>query len=193
MSKIQQFGLAIDWETSGYSLPNYAEKHQGVSFGAIIFDMRTFNPVESLYREIKFIGDKYEWSTGAERVHGLSKEHLAKNGIDQQQAAFELGSLILKYIGTEQITLLGHRVYFDRSFTDQLMNSIDVRLEYNPTMIDSCSISTVLLEMTRSDDIFKCLGLPDRGKHNALEDIENTLFSIKQLKNYFIQGISCQK
>ena len=39
---IRKFGMAIDYETSGYILPDYTSKHQGISFGAIIFDVSTF-------------------------------------------------------------------------------------------------------------------------------------------------------
>jgi oligoribonuclease (3'-5' exoribonuclease) len=188
LNRVPQFGLAIDWETSGYSLPNYAEKHQGISFGAIIFDVRTLDPIEELYREIKF-NPKYLWDEQAERIHGVSREHLAKHGISQEDAAVELGNLVVKYLGTEDVMLLGHRVHFDRAFTTQLMKSIGIDFSYHPTSIDSCSIATVLMELTYSEDIFQTLGLPPRGKHNALEDIQNTLKSIQKMKHFFISGV----
>ena len=188
-NKIPTFGLAIDWETSGYSLPNYAEKHQGISFGAIIFDVRTLEPVEKLYKEIIF-DDKYLWDARAEQIHGVSRDHLKANGISQEAAALELGNLVYKYLATEDITLLGHRVHFDRAFTDQLMSAAGVKFNYNPTFIDSCSIATVLMEMTHSESIFQTLGMPPRGKHNALEDIEYTLDSIKKMKEFFILGVA---
>jgi oligoribonuclease (3'-5' exoribonuclease) len=187
-SKIPQFALAIDWETSGYSLPNYAESHQGISFGAIIFDLKTLTPVEQIYREIKF-NDKYQWSSGAEKVHGITRERL-KNGVTQEEAATDLGNLVVKYIGTEAVILLGHRVYFDKAFTTQLMKTIGFDFNYHPTMLDSSSMATVLLEMTNSDDVFQILGLPPRGKHNALEDIQYTLESIKRMKEFFITGVA---
>jgi hypothetical protein len=79
LNRLPSFGLAIDFETSGYSIPNYAAKHQGISFGAIIFDVRTLEPVEALYQEIKF-NDKYSWDAGAEKIHGISRPHLATHG-----------------------------------------------------------------------------------------------------------------
>jgi len=188
LNRVPQFGLAIDWETSGYSVPNYAQKHQGISFGAIIFDVKTLNPVEELYREIKF-NDKYEWSSQAEAIHGVTRHYLEKSGVDQMQAAVDLANLVVKYIGTEDVMLLGHRVHFDRAFTEQLTDSIGVKFNYHPTVIDSCSIATVLMEMTYSEDIFQTLGLPPRGKHNALEDIQYTLESVKRIKDFFIKGV----
>lgn len=182
------FGLAIDWETSGFSLPNYTAKHQGISFGAIIFDLKSLKSVEGFYREIKF-NEKYTWDMGAERVHGLTKAYLSKNGVDQEKAAVDLGNLVAKYMGTDEIILLGHRVYFDKAFTVQLMQSIGVDFSFHPTVIDSSSMGTILMENARSDDIFQTLGLPARGKHNAFEDITYTLNSVARMKDLFIKGV----
>ena len=188
--QIPQFALAIDWETSGYSMPNYAVRHQGISFGAIVFDVKTLEPVEKLYREIKFKSDLYEWSPGAEAVHGLSIKHLQDNGVSQEDAAVDLANLVVKYFGPESIILLGHRVHFDKAFTQQLTKSIDIEFDYHPTTIDSASLSTVLLEISKSDDVFELLGIPPRGKHNALEDIEHTLLAVKRMKEFFLLGVA---
>lgn len=188
---VPQFGLAIDWETSGYSFPNYAQSHQGISFGAIVFDVKTLDPVEELYREIKF-KDKYKWEAGAEKVHGISREHLAKFGVEQEEAAADLCNLIVKYIGTEDIMLMGHRVYFDRAFTQQLTKSIDIDLVYHPTTIDTASMATALMEMSKSEEVFQTLGLPPRQQHNAMEDIRYTLASVKRMKELFFKGVMAE-
>jgi len=85
--------------------------------------------------------------------------------------------------------LLGHRVQFDKAFTIQLMDSVGMEFSYHPTMIDSCSMATVLMELTYSEDIFQTLGLPARGKHNSLEDITLTLKAVNLMKEYFISGV----
>jgi len=188
LNRLPIWGLAIDWETSGYSVPNYAAKHQGISFGAIIFDVKSLTPVEELYCEIKF-DSKYNWEAGAEKIHGISREHLEKNGITQEEAAFKLVDLISRYMGTDEIMLLGHRVHFDKAFTNQLADAAGLELNYHPTVIDSCSIATVLMELTYSEDIFSTLGMPARGKHNALEDIRYTLESIRRIKGFFLKGV----
>jgi pyruvate-formate lyase-activating enzyme len=51
---IPTYGIAIDWETSGYSVPDYASKHQGISVGAAVFDIKTFEPIETFYQVIRF-------------------------------------------------------------------------------------------------------------------------------------------
>lgn len=188
LNRLPLFGLGIDFETSGYSLPNYSDRHQGISFGAIIFDMKTLEQIESLYVEIKF-DNKYIWDNGAEKIHGLSRDHLSNNGISQEEAAFALVGLINKYMGNGDVVLLGQRVNFDKAFTIQLLDSAGLELKFNPTTIDSCSIATVFLELTYSEDIFAMCGMPPRGKHNALEDITYTLSSIRKMKEYFISGI----
>lgn len=189
-NSMPKFGLAIDWETSGYSLPDYAAKHQGLSFGAIVFDVKTFEPIESVYHEIKF-DPIYEWSDGAAKIHGLTKEHLAKHGITQEEAALVLGNLAIKYWATtEDIMLLGHRVAFDKAFTKQVTEKYGINLNYHPTMLDTAVMGTILLETSKSDDIFALLGMPPRTTHNSLEDIMYTLDSAKKMKEFFIAGVA---
>lgn len=188
--QLPKFGLAIDWETSGYSLPDYAAKHQGLAFGAIIYDCATLESVEELYCEIQF-DPKYTWEKAAEGIHGLTIEHLSK-GMTQEEAAAALANLVIKYIGTEPVQALGHRVRFDQAFTDQLLASLGIEFKWHPVIIDSCMLGSVLLETSRSEDIFMMLGLPERGKHNALEDIQNTLASIQIMKTYFMQGLASE-
>lgn len=190
---VPRFGVAIDFETSGYSVPDYAKFHQGISFGVIIFDAQTLEPIEHLYHEIKFDESKYKWDSGAEKVHGLSREHLMKNGITQEEAALSFCNLIVKYLGTtSDVMLLGHRVHFDRAFTEQLTKSIGIDLQYHPNTIDSCSMAIALMEIAKSEDVFQMMGMPPRQEHNALEDIMYTLLSVKRMKELFLKGIEAE-
>ena len=187
---VPKFGLAIDFETSGYSVPDYAKSHQGISFGAIIFDVGSSEPVESLYVEVQFDESRYKWEMGAEKVHGLSRDYLQKNGVSQQEAAVLLCNLIIKYIAVgDDVLLLGHRVHFDKAFIKQLTESIEVELTYHPNTIDSCSMGIALMEIAKSEDVFQMMGMPPRQEHNALEDIMYTLLSVKRMKQLFFNGI----
>lgn len=185
---IPTLGLAIDWETSGYSLPDYASKHQGISIGAAVFNLKTFEPIETYYQVIKF-NKKYEWDLGAEKIHGLSREFLYENGVSQEDAALEFGSLILKYFGDSNIVLLGHRCYFDRAFTNQLFDSVGMELPWNSIQIDSAAIALSFLGVTLSDDLFDICGMPPRKEHNALEDVLMTLESIKNIKQMIYRDL----
>lgn len=187
---IQKFGLALDWETSGYSVPSYAASHQGISFGAIIFDTATFEPVESLYFEVKFDGSKYKWDDSAQRIHGLTREHLEAHGVTQAEAAQALAELVFKYNGAEKVLFLGHRPFFDIAFTDQLMASVDFAFEYDPIKLDSAAFALTLLGVNKSDEMFDMMGFPPRTEHNALEDIAMTLETIRLMRSFFLAGVS---
>ena len=190
MSNVPKRGLAIDWETSGYSVPDYAKSHQGISFGALIFDIATFEIVETLYLEIKFDDSKYKWDDGAEKVHGLSRAHLEAHGVTQKEAAERLATLVLKYIGTDKIVALGHRVVFDISFTDQLMETVGFEFNWDPIKLDSAAIALTFLGVSWSDELFEMMGMPPRDKHDAMEDIVYTLSSVKAIRDYFIAGLA---
>lgn len=187
--QVQKFGLAIDWETSGYSVPNYAEKHQGLSLGAVIFDMTTFDVVDTLYLEIKF-DPRFVWEDSAANVHGLTREYLAQNGVTRADAAAQLAEFIFKYMGTEKIVALGHRVFFDIAFTNQLMDEVGFELQWDPIKIDSAAIALTFLGVTSSDQLFDMMGMPPRQAHNSLEDIVYTLESVKGIRDYFMKGLA---
>jgi DNA polymerase III epsilon subunit-like protein len=187
---IPKFGLAIDWETSGYSIPNYAAKHQGISFGALIFDTSDFSIVETMYIEVKFNSSKYEWDAGAEKIHGLSREHLEAHGVSQEEAAQQLAGMILKYMGTDKIVALGHRVHFDIAFTNQLMESVGFELTWDPIKLDSAAFALTFLGVTKSDDLFDMMGMPPRTEHNSLEDVIYTIESIKGIRDFFMKGLT---
>jgi len=110
--------------------------------------------------------------------------------LSQEEAALALAAMVIKWIGTDEVMLLGHRAHFDKAFTIQLMDAAGMEFKYHPTMIDSCSMATVLMQMTYSEDIFQTLGLPARGQHNAMEDISYTLEAVKRMKNFFIAGVA---
>jgi hypothetical protein len=184
----QKLGLAIDWETSGYSIPNYASKHSGISFGAVIFNTDTFEAIDSIYCEVQPDPSK-EWSLEAEKIHGLTQAHLAVNGLTREDAAIQLASLVLKWIGTGKVIALGHRVHFDIAFTDDLLNSIDVKFDWDPIKMDSAALAAILLHETSSNGLFKACGFEDRKMHNALEDVIYTLESVRILKQTFLKGL----
>lgn len=191
-----QFGLVIDWETSGSSWGDDSSKNfQGLSFGAIVFKTSDFSEVESLYREIKFQPTKYQWSEEAEKIHGMSFDYLQANGVEQQEAAVDLASLILKYWGPEtKVMLLGHNTEFDRRFTNQLLNSIDIEfsvenphnnkswIQLHHVILDTSSAGFITLGIFKSDLLFQKIGFEDRTEHNSLEDARQTLQTCQAIR-----------
>jgi|SRR5579859_580552 len=195
-----EFGLAMDWETSGAVFGGDSSKdHQGLSFGAIIFRTKTFEPVAKLYRLIKF-DEKYTWTEGAQKIHGLTKEHLAKNGVTQEEAATDLLEIILKYFGpSSKIMFLGHNPWFDIGFTNQLLNAVEfeltdeilnpkhptfTQLELHHVILDTSALGFITLGLFKSDLLFDKIGGDEyaRAEHNALRDAEMTLQTCQAIK-----------
>jgi DNA polymerase III epsilon subunit-like protein len=191
-----QYILAIDWETSGADFGKDSSlTYQGVSFGAIVANATTFEPIEKLYVEIKFDSTKWKWTEEAAKIHGLTIEHLEKNGISQEDAAVKLAELILKYWGPEsKVMFLGHNPEFDRRFTNQLMNTIDIEfsvekrtnlnswIQLHHVILDTSALGFITLGLFKSDLLFSAIGFPERGDHNALVDVEQTLETCKVIR-----------
>ena len=190
-----KFGLCIDWETSGAIWGGDSSKEfQGISCGAIVFDVKTFDPVEELYLEIKH-NPKWKWSDEAEKIHGLSREYLEQNGVTQEEAAMALAELILKYWGTDsKVMFLGHNPEFDRRFTNQLLNEIDIefsveasgkfdsRIDVFHVVLDTSALGFITLGLYKSDLLFEKIGFEERGDHNALDDARQTLMTCKVIR-----------
>ena len=193
MAKTKQIkfnaGLCIDWETSGACWGGDSSvDYQGISFGAIVFNAETFEPIEKIHIYVKFDKSKYKWTEQAEKIHGLSQEFLEENGVSQSEAATILAELILKYWGPDsKVLFLGHNPEFDRRFTNQLLNSIDIefsveksgkfdsRIEVFHVVLDTSALGFITMGLYKSDLLFERMGFPDRGDHNALVDAEQTL------------------
>ena len=201
----QEFGVCIDWETSGAIFGGDSSKdHQGISFGAVIFRTKTFEPVAKLYKLIKFDEQKYKWTESAQKIHGLTKERLAAEGVTQEEAAMELLELILKYFGpSSKVMILGHNPEFDNKFTNQLLATIDfeltreiltlkernaalhpdrVYIEMHHVVLDTSALGFITLGLSKSDLLFERIGFADRGEHNALIDAEMTLQTCAAMK-----------
>lgn len=190
-AQIPQWGLCIDWETSGSTWGGDSSiLHQGVAVGIIVFKTSDFTAVEELYLEIKFDESKYKWSDEAEKVHGISREHLEQNGVTQEEAAQQLVELIVKYWGTQpKVMLLGHNTEFDRRFTNQLLQTVGVEfsaerseedacpvwIQVHHVLLDTSSCSFIVSGVYRSDEMFAMIGFDERGAHNALDDARMTL------------------
>lgn len=186
-----EFGLCIDWETSGADFGKDSSiKYQGLTFGAIVFKTETFEPVEELYVEIKFDSARYQWSDAAEKIHGKTREYLEEHGITQQEAAMKLAELILKYWGpSSKVLFLGHNPEFDRRFTNQLLNTIEIEFSVERTdppkfdswievfhvVLDTSALGYITLGLYKSDLLFERIGFEKRKEHNALDDARFTL------------------
>ena len=185
--------LAADCETSGMVFnaadPSYDPKdgteYQAVSWGLIVADTKTLKPVDQMYVEIQY-DPKYAWSDGAQKVHGMSKEDLAKNGVPMEDAVEQIASLILKYWGPQSpVSMLGHNVMtFDLPFMRRTLHSQGLDVRFANRHVDTNSVGFTVLETHNSDDLFEAIGLPTRdpNNHNALVDAKNALETVRIIR-----------
>ena len=180
--------LAFDCETTGLTFggDDPSINHQALSWGFIIADAATLRPIEELYVEIKWDGESH-WSPQAEKIHGMSKEYLEKNGVTEQDAVEQIGSLILRHWGpTVCVQTLGHNsITFDMWFLKRLMRKFGIELKFGNRQYDTNSMGWISFEIFNSDDLFTACGI-ERGKvHNALEDARCTLEAARRIRLLF--------
>ena len=163
--------LCIDFETTGLDVRE--GKHQPISVGALVVKTDTLEVVEKIYIECKAELQRFEWDPGAERIHGLSTEHLNTQP-SMKDAATELFGFLVKYFKSNHaITIIGHNPHFDAGCLLLWMKEIGVNLRLSHRKLDTFSIGFALFGAETSDQLFSLVGVK-RNAHNALEDAEAT-------------------
>jgi len=202
MDKANEIGyfdrvLVIDTETSGLMRGSAnpcvnlktGEYYQMVSVGLVVADTVTLKPADNLYVEIKWDGESL-WDKGAERKHGLTKEHLEKNGVEDIEALAQIVDFISTYwsSGAEYakdriIHCMGHNVSsFDIWFLRKLFEKYDVPFfPHSNQFIDTNTIGWVTMGAFTSDKLFETIGTI-RNEHNALEDALLSLESARRVR-----------
>jgi DNA polymerase III epsilon subunit-like protein len=139
-----------------------------------------------MYLEIQWNGES-KWDNRAQKIHGLSKEHLAKNGFTEAEAVEAIGTLIMKHWGpTVRIGTLGHNVAtFDLWFLKRLFRRQGIELSFGSRHVDTSSIGFVNWNTFTSDALFEAVGFDERGDHNALDDAEMSLEAARITKLLF--------
>ena len=177
--------LVMDCETSGlnWNGGKSAQKHdvsygyQPVSWGMIITDTETYEPIDELYVEIKWNGEA-KWDERAERIHGLSKEYLEEHGMEEEEALVEIIEFIMKHMDIKKpIYTMGHNVAsFDLLVLKDMLKRYELSgLKFGFRHFDTFSLSMGTVKEHDSTKLFKKLGLPPRSTHNALEDARYSL------------------
>ena len=180
-------GLCIDWETSGSDFEGDSTKtFQGISYGAIIFNTRTFQSVVDLYREIQFDDSKYQWSHEAEKIHGLSREHLKTNGVTRENACVDLLEFMIKHLGpTPKPMMLAYNAEFDIGFTKQLLSDFGIEFRHHHVVLDVANTTFICFGTYKSDHVFELFGMDKRSAHNALQDAYMCLDVARQYNTIF--------
>lgn len=186
--------LVLDSETTGSTFGTYEEtfsRYQAIQFGAIVATSDTFEEVDSIEFKVKF-DPKYEWTEGAEKIHGITQLDLAKNGLEDEDAALVLGEFILKYFGTGKVMFLGHNPWFDIAAMGQLLEKYKVMPDLHHVVLDTSSLGFVTCGKYRSNDLFEFFLGGRAEKHGALDDARMTLTvarTIRQLMNAALAGM----
>jgi hypothetical protein len=188
--------LVVDCETTGIAYgtddpshnPLTGETYQSISWGLIVADAFTLQPIERLYVEIKWNGESI-WDKRAQAIHGLTPAYLEASGMTEEEAVVEIASLILKYWGPDSpVHVGGHNAAtFDLFFLRRLLRTQGLEIRFGNKCIDSNTAGFVTFGTHNSDDLFAMVGCDERDaqKHNALEDAENTLTALRTIKQLF--------
>lgn len=184
--------LAMDCETTGltYNGDDPSVDNQSLSWGFIVANAATLKPIEELYVEIKWDG-KSNWNKRAEKVHGLSKAHLEKHGVTEQEAVEQIGTLILRHWGPENcIHTLGHNVTsFDLWFLRRLFRGQGVELKFGNRHYDTNTIGWIAMNTFTSRQFFESVGLEYGEVHNALTDTRYALEAARRVKVIFQKAV----
>lgn len=189
-----KYVLVLDTETTGSTFGTYEEtfsKHQAIQFGAIVATSDTFEEVDSIEFLVKF-DPKYEWTEGAEKIHGISRQRLAEEGLADEDAALVLGEFILKYFGTGKVMFLGHNPGFDIEAMRQLLEKYKVMPDLHHVVLDTSALGWITCGKFRSNDLFEFFLGGRAEKHGALDDARMTLTvarTVRQLMNMALAGV----
>lgn len=196
-----QYILAIDCETSGLVSgkksrrpsvsPDGTEEYQAIAWGVVVAELETYDPVEVMSKKIKLIPGM-QWSAQAEKIHGISKEQLELDGVEEEDFIVELCELVMKYWGTTTpVIVLGHNVAFDLDFLQAALARHGVAIHFSNRIIDSNSIAMGLQSLASSDQMFEFFQLPKRTTHDPLDDILMTLIAVQGFKTIYQNGFKC--
>lgn len=191
-----KLGLIVDWETSGASFTTLEEttaRFQGLYCGAVIFDTDTLLPVpgKTLKFKVKFDADRYEWTEQAEKIHGLSREHLAAEGLTSEEAALELAGFVMDNFGPLKVLFGGHNPYFDIAFTRQLLEPHGVMFPLHHVVLDSSPLGYILIGEYKSDLVFELLGgIDPRGLHDPVDDALASLAAMRSARQLVAAGLA---
>jgi len=195
--------LAMDSETTGldFRADDPSDGHQPISWGIIVADTVTFEPIEELYLEIKWNAISIQsrkkdptFGKKAEEIHGLTKSHLDENGVTEEEAVIQIANLIIKYWGPNNaIATLGHNVAtFDMPFLRAMFRRHDIPLRFTNRHFDSNSLGLGTVGAFTSNSLFDTMGFDERTDHNALDDCKMSLDSFRIIKKLWTDMVGLE-
>ena len=200
----QDFGLVVDWETTGLldqEVPwlNYLEGPQGIDIGAILVSLPRFEPIAEFTSRVCFLGtangishggpryEKLTWSLEAERIHGLSV-----SALKSEPAPSDVADRFVKFIKSnagiddpnkQPIMICGHNPTGDAYCTRQLLylGGMERKIRFHHRMLDSFSLGYLVYGTKSSDELFEHTSGIKREIHSAIEDARLTLHAFQKI------------
>jgi DNA polymerase III epsilon subunit-like protein len=176
--------LIIDVETTGSTFGSYEEtfsRYQAISFGCIVATSDTFEEVASLSFKVRY-DPRYEWSAEAEKIHGISRQTLAEEGLTNEEAAAELAEFVLNHFGTGKVMFANHNPWFDIEAMRQLLEPHGVMPDLHHVVLDTSSLGFVTMGKYRSNDVFSFFNGERPAVHDALGDARMALGVLKGIR-----------
>lgn len=171
--------LAIDFESTGLWIRE--GKHQAITCGAILVDFDTLEEIDRIYMECRVEG-KAEWSTAAEKCHGLDYDYVMSQQSMADAATELFGFLVNNGVSShDYIMMCGHNVDFDIKCFESWMDHINVKFHLSHRKIDTFPLGFGLFGSLNSDELFSKVGVI-RNEHNALEDAEAALNVVRHCR-----------
>lgn len=158
--------VSVDIESSGPS----PSKGSLLSIGACLVD----DPGVAIYLEVKPLADR-DWDPGAEKVHGLTRDHLLQTGLDPAQAMERFAEWVKEAAGDARPIFVGFNAPFDWMFVADYFYRY---LDRNPFGVSALDLKAYYMALegldrwdeTRRSNIDERLGLEPDHSHHALED-----------------------
>lgn len=186
----------FDTETGGYS----NKKNPVCEIAAILINGETLEEIIRYETVIKPYDEKLDYSAGAEKIHGLTKEVLEENGeeieivVEELKAILEFANENKKKSG--KVVLVGHNINFDVRFLssmflhckEDLNKYVDTftndKGEIVPTTIDTIKLSHMAWgneNMTfKLNDCCEKAEIVLTNAHSAMADTEATMELFKR-------------
>ncbi len=158
--------VSVDIEASGPS-PSQGSM---VSIGACLVE----DPAQGVYLELKPQPDM-PWQEEAQRIHGLARDRLEREGLEPADALKQLESWLAQSCGGRQPVFVGFNAPFDWMFVADYFWRF---LGRNPFGISALDLKAYYMARegvgswaeTRKQHINERLGLTRRHSHHALDD-----------------------
>lgn len=213
MTLRQEFGIVIDWETSGlrpHETPwrAYLEGPQGIELGVVLVKLPHFEPIAEFSSRVKFLGvhngisyggalyENLTWSDDAQKVHRISVNELTTAPMPSTVARdfinFVRTNTGITELMKHPLMICGHNPSGDAYSLRQLLflGGAEREIRFHHRMIDSFTAGYLTLGTKSSNELFERVSNVVRDGHNALQDAQLTLDALRSITEYLRE---CQK